>query len=134
MRRIMPTPLNCTGWRKTARHLGSGAADSEMDIHQLLTAAMDPEFTRQSGLAENRTGSPLAAAARYIVAVAAKYTDFIAFCRRQDGLSAKVGDQWLASGRCVPDQRQSPGGLDIKLPPLTIYPTPHATGDLADTS
>ncbi len=101
-------------WLAVKREHMIWRCDNEMDIHQLLTAAMDPqEFARfsqvwqENGLDHNWLPLPVHPW-QWQQKIA---TDFIAdFCRRQDGVSRRV---WRPVARpavaAYPDQRQSPG-------------------------
>lgn len=101
--------------------------DNEMDIHQLLTAAMDPqEFARfsqvwqENGLDHNWLPLPVHPW-QWQQKIA---TDFIAdFAEGRMVSLGEFGDQWLAqqSLRTLTNASRR-GGLDIKLP-LTIYNT-----------
>ncbi len=101
--------------------------DNDLDIQQLLTAAMDPqEFTRfsqvwqENGLDHNWLPLPVHPW-QWQQKIA---TDFIAdFAEGRMVSLGEFGDQWLAqqSLRTLTNASRR-GGLDIKLP-LTIYNT-----------
>ncbi|HBE5446293.1 TPA: aerobactin synthase IucC [Escherichia coli] len=114
-------------WLAVKREHMIWRCDNEMDIHQLLTAAMDPqEFARfsqvwqENGLDHNWLPLPVHPW-QWQQKIA---TDFIAdFAEGRMVSLGEFGDQWLAqqSLRTLTNASRR-GGLDIKLP-LTIYNT-----------
>ncbi|HAY2691058.1 TPA: SidA/IucD/PvdA family monooxygenase [Escherichia coli] len=114
-------------WLAVKREHMIWRCDNDLDIQQLLTAAMDPqEFTRfsqvwqENGLDHNWLPLPVHPW-QWQQKIA---TDFIAdFAEGRMVSLGEFGDQWLAqqSLRTLTNASRR-GGLDIKLP-LTIYNT-----------